>query len=105
MPAGINKGAAKFNGRALGLPIEHIVKVLPSSMLNLLALHQELVCSMLDAFHLVNIPRLPLLNLALLGKPLSVAHQFGLQWCTSGAPRISGHWYLLLVAHTHVRHG
>jgi hypothetical protein len=41
----------------------------------------------------------------LLGKPLSVAHQFGLQWRTSGAPRISSHWYLLPVAHAHVRHG
>jgi hypothetical protein len=41
----------------------------------------------------------------LLGKPLSVAHQFGLQWRTSGAPCISSHWYLLPVAHAHVRHG
>jgi hypothetical protein len=44
-------------------------------------------------------------NLALLGKPLSVAHLFGLQWRTSGAPRISSHWYLLPVAHAHARHG
>jgi hypothetical protein len=42
---------------------------------------------------------------SLLRKPLSVAHQFGLQWRTSGAPRISSHWYLLPVAHALVRHG
>jgi hypothetical protein len=37
----------------------------------------------------------------LLGKPLSVAHLIGRQWCTCGAPRISSHWYLLPVAHAH----
>jgi hypothetical protein len=41
---------------------------------------------------------------ALLGKPLSVEHHFGLQWRTPGAPCISSHWYLLPVAHGFMRH-
>jgi hypothetical protein len=45
------------------------------------------------------------LNNTLLGKPLYVVHQFGLQWRTSGVPRISSHWYLLPVAHALMRHG
>ena len=32
-------------------------------MLNVLVLYQELVCSVLDAFDLANIPRLPLMDL------------------------------------------
>jgi hypothetical protein len=32
-------------------------------MLNLLVLHQELVCSIIDASDLINIPRLPHSNL------------------------------------------
>jgi hypothetical protein len=63
MADGIIKAVIKFNGRALGLPIEQLVKVLPASMLNILVLHYELVCSVLDAFDLVNISRLPLSNL------------------------------------------
>ena len=61
-PVDIIKGVIQFNGRALILSIEHLVKVLPPSMLNLLVLQHELICSVFDAFDLVDGPCLPLLD-------------------------------------------
>ena len=63
MTVDIVKGVIQLNGRALILAIEQHVEVLLSSMPDLLVLNQKLICFVLDAFDLVDIPGLHLLDL------------------------------------------
>jgi hypothetical protein len=63
MYVGIIKGVVQLNGEALSLSIEQFVEVLSPTILDLLVLHQKSICSILDAFDLVEIPRLPFSDL------------------------------------------